>query len=182
MRYACNVIGDKLKFQNENNEELEFEIVRKQYQKVKTTLSSSNICQGDSSKVEGICLSGELISLKLASLNPELELTIEIKTFPEINADELGGVGDFLQINRSTGINLFITELFAVISQRSLSFEQSFGQENIESIEILNETFTDVISERIGSFQGGNTFKYYFSKSDGLIAFQDSDGVLWKRK
>ena len=181
MRYACSEIGDKLKFQNENNEELEFEIVRKQYQSVMVGFSTSNICQSDSSKVEGICVSIELITLKLVSLNPELELTIEIKNFPEINDDVFEGVGDFLQINRSIGGNSFITELFAVISQRSLSFEQSPSQENIESIEILNETFTDVISRDINNFTG-DPFKYYYSKSDGLIGFQDSDGVLWKRE
>jgi len=181
MVYACNSIGDQFKFENETGVELEFNLIERRYQKTTGVYNSGDVCQSDSSKTMGICLTSELIRLVLRSENPELEFRIEIKTLPDTDDEEIGGAGDLLQISRVTGLNSFVTEFNAVLSQRTLSYERTFSQEVIESVNILDEEFNAVITNDINNFIE-IPFKFYYNKSEGLIAFQDKEGVMWKRK
>lgn len=181
MTYACDDIGDKITYVNEDGDELDLEIIDQRYQETTATYNSGNVCQSDSSLYDGICLGSEVIRLILQSATLELELMVEIKTIPETFSVISGGVGDILQISRKTGVNLLTIDFKAVLSQRTLSYDKTFSQEVFESIDILGEEFRDVISNDVSMILSP-TYKYYYSKTEGLIAFQDDAGMLWKRK
>jgi hypothetical protein len=183
MVQACNNEGDIIKYENEIGEVIEFEVTKNRYTTVTSVYGTTDTCENDTSKTVGYCMRKELIQLVLKSTSPELELTIEIETAPDWLVVEVGPVGDFLKISRRKSFNSLSTEFKAVITKRTLSYDNSPFQEFFETIEILGEEYENVISNDI-NFDLTNTpkFKYFYNNTIGLIAFQDENKITWKLK
>jgi len=174
MVHACNNLNDNLKYLNEFGQEIIFKISEKIY-RTNTIVYSKDNCQLDTLKSQAICINGEEIKLVFNSISPSLEIILEIKTLPFVKDDEMIGIGDFLQISRRLNETAIAIGINAVLSQRTLDFDTHLLQENYESITLLDEEYFEVISNTTNF-----GYKFYFNKSDGLFAFEDTSGVLWK--
>lgn len=167
-----------IRYKNEKGETIDLKVDDKTYLKSNAVYSSAVSCPGDSTKTTGYCIEFEQLVIGLREQTGKLDLSISILTKPDMRNPGAGRAGDFLNITRKKGNNLF-SELSFVLNQRTLTYEEEFNQAHLDQIELLGKTFSDVITNDITLFVNPKPYKYYFNQEVGLIGFVDSDGVLW---
>ena len=179
MPQYCIDAGGQISFENVSGQQIIFDVIRKRYHTSNSTHNTFRPCESDSTKHIGYCVDNERLAITLESTDPPLELTISMRTIPDINTTEIGNIGDMLEISRRTGDNSFVLEFSAVVSQRTLSYAAAYNQEFLDVVEIVGQSFQDVFRNDITNHVG-DPFQYYYNEEYGLLAFTDSEGVTWR--
>ena len=176
----CKAIGEVISFENDKGETLNLEVSEKAYNRYTSMHYAYQPCADNPSKVNTYVLEFEQLSIWLKSETNNLQLQIALKTKPDLVQHGEGRVGDFLEITRRKSSNYWSVDLTAVVNQRNLSYHEAILQEYYEQIELLGKTFNKVISQDISYHVDPKPFKYYYTAEQGLVAFIDQSGVLWR--
>ncbi len=176
----CRGIGDRDIYVNANGEKVEMEVVLKNFINTHSLRNTFMPCENDSTKNIGACIGLEAALMKMRSLDSTIELNLQLHTKLSSGDPLSGKVADYVEISRAAGNNTFVLDFSVIVNERDVGNDPSPFQENLGAIDLLGESFDDVISSDISFFNDPKPFKYYYNWEVGLIAFQDSDGVLWR--
>ena len=178
MPQFCLNIGDEIKYKNESGKIIEFRVSRKEFTKEINTYNTNQKCNSDSAKTIGYCFEVEDVSQILTSSDNNLVFGIRLCTMPENDFPYKGRFGDVLHISRYIGDNRYIIEFNAEISKRTFSFDTYSLQEFYNVLNINGEEYTNILSIDVTKYQSPS-FKYYYNKEIGLVAFKDTLGTIW---
>ena len=177
----CRNIGDVETYVNSNGEKMELTVSSKSFIQSHSVRNTFISCENDSTKFKGACFNFELGMVNLVSEPDSLKLIIQLKT--ALSKDDYSGekIGDMVEILRRNGPNAYVVDFSVVVNERSIGYGRTDFQENLGAVELLGQTHNDVISSSAHlNFPNTGAFKYYYNKWNGLVAFEDSDGMLWR--
>ncbi|MEZ4955403.1 MAG: hypothetical protein R2825_17715 [Saprospiraceae bacterium] len=176
----CLEIGDKEVFVNSNGDKLYMEVYAKNFTKTIAARNTFINCDNDTTKFITACYGNEYAQFNMRSADSKIDLLIRLRTSLSTEDPLSGKAADYIEILQRTANNLFLQEFSIIINERDIGFNQEPSQENLGTIELLGESFENVLSYNISAFTDPKPFKYYYNQTIGLIAFQDSEGVLWR--
>ncbi|MFK7808744.1 MAG: hypothetical protein AB8F74_13150 [Saprospiraceae bacterium] len=176
---ACESLNNESKYVNEEGETITMVISKKSYKNNKVQYRSNQICDIDSTKVIGYCFNKEVIIIRLSSESPAIELNITLENFRDQESSNPEAIGDVLRILRRLDSNSYSVGLISILDQGSLDYEKFPGEEFYPSIEIAGVEYNDIFSFD-SSIYPSPKFKYYYSKTLGLVGFIDLNNIAWR--
>jgi hypothetical protein len=156
------------------------EVYAKNYAKSNAARNTFIPCDNDSTKFITACYGNEYAQFNIKSADSKIDLIIRLRTSLGTEDPLSGKVADYIEILQRTANNSFVQEFFIMVNERNIGFSQEPNQENFGTIELLGESFENVLSSDISVYPDPKPFKYYYNQIIGLVAFQDSQGVLWR--
>jgi hypothetical protein len=171
-----------IRFANDSGGLQTWRVLLKQYVATNVTFSRRGSCPMDSIKGVGFCLTTDRARLTIQNTESDRTMVFELGVNPDLSGTgtDRPGVGDALFIYRELQVNAPQLELAAVVAQRTLPFNTFVGQENIDMIDLGGVTYTEVISNDLAQ-SPSSSFKYYYSRAEGLVGYVDNAGVTWYR-
>ncbi len=180
LQQYCRQIGDVDVFVNANGERIDMEIYFKNFINTHLLKNTFIPCENDSLKNIGACIGLEVAQVKMRSSDETIDIALQLSTKLSAESPLEAKVADYVDITRAVGNNTFVQEFSVIVHERNIGFSQAVHQENLGTIDLLGETFDEVISADISGFVNSQPFKYYYTQRFGLVAFQDTAGVLWR--
>ncbi len=175
----CQDSGTIINYINGQGEIHSYFISEKSYLKRTAVFNTFTKCQMNDNKDIGYCINTEEITLSMELMDSNHKIVIQIMTKPDVINPKIGRAGDFLTIYTFQTKNGASIDFNSVINKRTLSYEFEYNQEFYPTVELLNIKFNDVISNDVTTI-GQPTYKYYYNIHKGLVAFVDTNGVLWR--
>jgi hypothetical protein len=172
----CQQKGSKIKYKDDKGRTNIFTILNKWFNQTSIIITQS-ICEKDSQKMIGYCYVIDIVFMTLESETPKIRLNIELTTYIEQGSNINERYGDELKIERQDSNNFYLVDFAAILSKRTLSFEAFSNQEFLPSIVLNGKNYMDVLS--YDSHYIYPTFKFYYNKRSGLIAYKDKFGTIW---
>lgn len=176
----CMEVGDKMLYINENGDKLYLDVYSKNFAKTNAARNTFIPCDNDTTTFITACYGNEYAQLNIKSADSKIDLLIRLRTSLSTEDPLSGKVADYIEILQRTANNSFVQEFSIIVNQRDIGFSQEPNQENLGMIELLGESFDNVLSSDISVYPDPKPFKYYYTQRFGLVAFQDSEGVLWR--
>lgn len=182
MKMYCLDDLSLIRFANDSGDVQTWRVFLKQYVATNVTFSRRGSCPMDSIKGVGFCLTTDRARLTLQNTDTERTLVFELGVNPDLSGTgtDRPGVGDALYIYREVQVSAPQLELAAVVAQRTLPFTTFLGQENLDMIDLGGVSYTEVLSNDLSNSPAGS-FKYYYSRGEGLVGYVDNAGVTWYR-
>lgn len=175
--FFCNENKNIFNYRNESGATKVFDVDQRTYLRNIVAYDSGQPCTNDNTKNTAYCIDYEEANIRMISTDG-ISITTSVYTRPDFVNQSGNNAGDFLQIARIVNGN-FIVDFLAVVSQKSLTFEETPEQEFYSSIDLVGTTFNDVISIDISNSSTRGTFKYYYTKDQGIVGFVDGSGTVW---
>ena len=176
---ACQDINQNINYVNDEGETISMVVSRKTYKDTRRSYRSIQVCENDSTKVISYCLKSEFIVIRLNSENPEIQLEIKLEKFIDMESPEPGEFGDMLSVLRKKNMNSSYRDFKYLLNKGTLDFENFIGEENYESLEILGTVFNNVMSFDSSIYQDPR-FKIFYNQTIGLVAFRDTNNIIWR--
>jgi len=172
--HICNENGDLISYVNSAKENKRLFINKITHIMSKTMSNTFMTCPMDSTETIYICSDIESVFVSLESEDKSLELVIRISANSSLLSSTISIAKPQISIyKKSQGSFDFRYDLEGELGGTN------DDREHYESIDLNGSIFNDVISMDITKSTDPNIFKYYYSKTLGLIGFLDSDGILW---
>ena len=175
----CEDIGSVLIFENATGEEITYRISSKDYTPLGIIYNKFESCPGDTTKFIGACLSTEALSITLDADDSWSQFIIRLN--PQLDRSFDGSYGDFLSINNRIDSTAWGTTFEVIINQRNLDRAETANQEFYPNIQLNEEIYQNVYSHDL-IHPLWESYKFYYTKNEGLIGFEDLDDVLWTLK
>jgi len=173
----CEDINKIFTFEDGSGAKINLEIVSKSYIRTYATQALDH-CINDTTKWVGYCINTEYANIMLKSINSDRNFNIELHTRLAKNRPVPSEIADLLDISRMTGLNNYTVEFSSIISQRTYSISKLDRQEFYSSIILHGRKYLNVMSNDISNWPYPS-FKYYYNKEFGLLAFIDLNKILW---
>jgi hypothetical protein len=169
-----------LKFQNDRGELEEWVLDGKGYTEREVLQGKRGLCPNNSRKMAGYCFRTEQASVSLQKKdgvdNIIMFLEIEVDTTDPSNPNP--GQGTSLNIWRLD--NPYANSKFKVIiNQGSLTYSSLQGQVVHSSLIANGKEFRNVFTMEAPDYH--DPYTYYYTRTEGLIAYMDESGVVWHR-
>lgn len=172
----CQQIGSLVKYRDDKGQIIIFTILDK-WVKQNTIIYNHTLCEKDSMKTIGYCYGQEKVFMTLESETPKIRLYFELSTYPENGSNYNGRYGDELSILRLDSNEFYLNDFSAIVNKRTFSYDTFSNQEFFPNILLNGNNYMNVIS--YDSKYNYPTFKFYYNKGIGLIAFKDKTGAIW---
>lgn len=115
--------------------------------------------------------------MTLESESPIIRLRIELSTNPENGPEYNGMYRDELSILRLDSNGVYFYDFSAIVNKRTFIYDAFPNQEFLPNILLNGNNYINVLSyEHKFNFP---SFKFYYNKEIGLIAFKDKVGTIW---